>query len=110
MFTDTEKPWIEAGYRIFAYKGPDALKVELLAREVGISKSSFYHHFADLNIFTDKLTSLHIHKAEIIAAEAKLCQKFDPDFILLLMSNKEDLLFNRQIGRASCRERVCLYV
>nr|WP_245550167.1 TetR/AcrR family transcriptional regulator [Haliscomenobacter hydrossis] len=28
------------------------MKIEVLAKKVGISKSSFYHHFVDLEIFT----------------------------------------------------------
>jgi AcrR family transcriptional regulator len=47
---DPKQPWINHGYRTFAYEGPTGLKVERLARQVGKSKSSFYHLFADLDI------------------------------------------------------------
>ena len=46
-------PWLEVGYAIFSNEGPKGLKIEVLAREVGKSKSSFYHCFADLDIFID---------------------------------------------------------
>lgn len=97
MIPENELIWIEAGYRIFAFKGPGAVKIELLAREVGISKSSFYHHFADLGIFNEKMMALHIMRGSQIAAQAKLCKSFDPDFLKLLAANSEDLLFNRQL-------------
>ena len=41
MSEPTELAWIMAGYTTFAERGPEALKVEQLARQVGISKSSF---------------------------------------------------------------------
>ena len=33
MIGQSEQPWIEAGYRIFALAGPDAIRIEQLARE-----------------------------------------------------------------------------
>ena len=47
-------PLLEVGYTIFSNEGPQGLKIEALAREVGKSKSSFYHCFADLDIFIDE--------------------------------------------------------
>jgi hypothetical protein len=37
--TATKEIWIKTGYEIFALKGESGLKVEMLARKVGISKS-----------------------------------------------------------------------
>ncbi|MEM7514864.1 MAG: TetR/AcrR family transcriptional regulator, partial [Bacteroidota bacterium] len=53
------EPWLKAGYDIFSQEGPGGLKVERLARIVGKSKSSFYHHFADLEIYTSFLLEYH---------------------------------------------------
>jgi AcrR family transcriptional regulator len=39
--------WIEAGLRALAAGGPDAVRVETLARTLGVTKGGFYWHFAD---------------------------------------------------------------
>ena len=55
MKSNTEQPWLEAGYEIFSKEGITGLKVEILSRKVGISKSSFYHLFVDyLTIILNK--------------------------------------------------------
>jgi AcrR family transcriptional regulator len=41
--------WIEAGLRALAVGGPDAVRVEPLAHELGITKGGFYRHFDDRN-------------------------------------------------------------
>lgn len=40
--------WIWAGFRALVQGGPQALRVEPIARELGTTKGSFYWHFADL--------------------------------------------------------------
>jgi AcrR family transcriptional regulator len=39
--------WIHAGLRALATGGPDAVRIEGLARELGVSKGGFYWHFGD---------------------------------------------------------------
>jgi AcrR family transcriptional regulator len=39
--------WIEEGLRALAAGGPDAVRVESLAHELGVSKGGFYWHFED---------------------------------------------------------------
>jgi AcrR family transcriptional regulator len=39
--------WIEAGLRALAAGGPDAVRVEALARALGVTKGGFYWHFDD---------------------------------------------------------------
>jgi len=97
MSAPAEQPWIEAGYAVFALQGPDALKVEQLARQVGISKSSFYHHFADVPVFLERLLAHHLLRADALAAKARGCGSFDPDFIQLLVAHRSDVLFQRQL-------------
>ncbi|MDX1905587.1 MAG: TetR/AcrR family transcriptional regulator [Bacteroidia bacterium] len=90
-------PWIQAGYAVFAQKGPAGLKVESLARKVGKSKSSFYHHFADLEVFTEQLLACHRVRSRWIAEQERACRQLVPDLLLLIVTIKEDLLFNRQL-------------
>jgi AcrR family transcriptional regulator len=39
--------WIEEGLRALAAGGPDAVRIEPLARSLGVTKGGFYWHFAD---------------------------------------------------------------
>ena len=39
--------WIQQGLRALAEGGPDAIRIEGLARELGVSKGGFYWHFDD---------------------------------------------------------------
>jgi AcrR family transcriptional regulator len=38
--------WIEEGLRALAVGGPDAVRIETLARQLGVTKGGFYWHFA----------------------------------------------------------------
>ncbi|MGR3365016.1 MAG: TetR/AcrR family transcriptional regulator [Maritimibacter harenae] len=49
------KDWIAAGFRSLVTKGPEALKAEPLARELGTTKGSFYWHFKDVPDFKTKM-------------------------------------------------------
>lgn len=40
--------WLKAGFRALTVEGPQALRVEALARGMKVSKGSFYWHFKDL--------------------------------------------------------------
>jgi AcrR family transcriptional regulator len=39
--------WIRQGLRALAAGGPDAVRIESLAKELGVSRGGFYWHFAD---------------------------------------------------------------
>ncbi|MBX2870786.1 MAG: TetR/AcrR family transcriptional regulator [Saprospiraceae bacterium] len=96
-FKDIERPWILVGYSLFAEKGPTGLQVQVMAREVQKSKSSFYHLFADLDVFTEVLLEYHLERSKVIAHKETFCQNLVPDLVNLLLEVKEDLLFNRQL-------------
>ncbi len=89
--------WIKEGYKIFSLFGENGLKIETLAKKVGISKSSFYHHFADLEIFIDFLMIYHLEQSAVIAKKEKQTKTVDPELINILVEHKTDLLFNRQL-------------
>ncbi|WP_113925567.1 TetR/AcrR family transcriptional regulator [Cognataquiflexum aquatile] len=97
MAPDSKQAWVETGYRLFSKEGPKGLKVEVIARNVNKSKSSFYHHFADLEIFTGLLLEHHLVRSKTIAEEEKKCRNIDPELISVLVASKTDLLFNRQL-------------
>ncbi len=39
--------WIEEGLRALAAGGPDAVRIEPLARALGVTRGGFYWHFED---------------------------------------------------------------
>jgi AcrR family transcriptional regulator len=45
----TAEDWIDFALQTLAREGFDALKADVLARKLGISRGSFYWHFTDLN-------------------------------------------------------------
>lgn len=95
--TETKEHWIKIGYEIFAVSGEGGLKIEVLAKKIGISKSSFYHHFADLELFMEQLLSYHLTQSAIMAAKEKAANTIHPELICILVEHKTDLLFNRQL-------------
>ncbi len=97
MTIDRKEIWIKSGYEIFAISGQSGLKIEPLAKTVGKSKSSFYHHFADIELFTDLLLKYHIEQSKIIAKKERHAKNIDPELINILVEHKTDLLFNRQL-------------
>jgi AcrR family transcriptional regulator len=47
--------WIDEGLRTLAAGGPDAVRVELLAKALGVSKGGFYWHFANRSVLLEEL-------------------------------------------------------
>lgn len=47
--------WIDAGLKALADGGPDAVRVEALARALGVTKGGFYWHFEDRGALLDEL-------------------------------------------------------
>ncbi|WP_350292649.1 TetR/AcrR family transcriptional regulator [uncultured Croceitalea sp.] len=97
MNNELTLPWILEGYRLFAHEGPKALKIEVMAKKMGKSKSSFYYHFIDMELFIQALLDYHLSRAEIIGERERQCKNVDPELFKLLIEIKEDLLFSRQL-------------
>jgi AcrR family transcriptional regulator len=47
--------WIEEGLRALAAGGPDAVRIEPLARALGVTKGGFYWHFNDRGALLDEM-------------------------------------------------------
>jgi AcrR family transcriptional regulator len=47
--------WIDAGFRALVMQGPEGLRVELIAKALGVTKGSFYWHFKDLSALQDAM-------------------------------------------------------
>jgi AcrR family transcriptional regulator len=88
--------WIDEGLRALAAGGPDAVRIELLAKALGVSKGGFYWYFEDRRALLEEMldTWERAGSEEVIErieraggdAKAKLRRLF------ALASSSEDLL------------------
>ncbi|MGB7394923.1 MAG: hypothetical protein WA913_11060 [Pricia sp.] len=67
-----------------------------MSKEVGKNKSSFYHLFADLEVFTTALLDYHLEQSRVIAKKESKCETLE-ELIGIIVAHKIDLLFNRQL-------------
>ena len=52
----TPRPtWIEAGLRALAAGGPAAVRIDVLAKSLGVTRGGFYWHFADRRALLDEM-------------------------------------------------------
>jgi len=47
--------WIDEGVQALAAGGPDAVRIEVLARSLGVTKGGFYWHFVDRRALLDEI-------------------------------------------------------
>ncbi len=47
--------WVDAGLRALATGGPDAIRVEVLAETLGVTKGGFYWHYAGRPAFLEEM-------------------------------------------------------
>jgi AcrR family transcriptional regulator len=55
--------WVEAGLRLLARGGATALRVEAAARELSVTKGSFYWHFQDRDDWCAAILGYWEHRA-----------------------------------------------
>jgi AcrR family transcriptional regulator len=79
------KDWLDQGLRTLATSGFTALKAEPLAKAMGVSRGSFYWHFADIGAFHSAILK-HWREvaAEQIIANLEAASDNDNPLILLL--------------------------
>lgn len=94
---ENKDTWIQVGYKLFALEGHSAIKVERIAKKVGISKSSFYHYFADLDTFTAILLEHHLRQSHVLAEKERNAPHIFPELVDILVEHKMDLLFSREL-------------
>ncbi len=66
MVAQTRTPqstWIEAGLQALAAGGPDAVRVDLLAKDLGVTRGGFYWHFSSRQVFLDALLDAWEHRS-----------------------------------------------
>jgi AcrR family transcriptional regulator len=91
--------WIESGFELFAQEGHEGIQVERLARILDRNKSGFYHYFGTLDNYIRALMR-HLHKqSDIVVAETKAAQDFDPGFLNVMVKNKVAIMATMQLIR-----------
>jgi AcrR family transcriptional regulator len=91
------KDWLDQGLKVLAHRGFTALKAEPLAKMMGVSRGSFYWHFADIGAFHAAILKhwREVSAEQIIAAlEASATE-----------DNPLRLLLNRAFGTRSALEK-----
>src|SRR5262245_64471537 len=66
MVAQTRTPrstWIEAGLEALASGGPDAVRVDLLAKGLGVTRGGFYWHFASRQVLLDAVLDAWEHRS-----------------------------------------------
>src|SRR6202140_740598 len=79
------KDWLDQGLKTLATSGFTALKAEPLAKAMGVSRGSFYGHFADIGAFHAAILK-HWREvaAEQIIANVEAAAKDEDPLALLL--------------------------
>ena len=99
MNSESSQKWIEAGYTAFAAEGKEGVVIEKLARQLGRNKSGFYHHFGDLDIFVMELINYHFLVIDQFCKEVSQLQRFDPDYLKLLVNYKNSAFVQMQLRK-----------
>ena len=94
----TKLKWLEKGYEDFGNYGPENLSINKISKEIGSSRASFYHHFGDLEGFTEELLEYYWNDFERFSDEGVVsCKKLFPDVYAHLANNQLPLKFSRQL-------------
>ena len=79
------RDWLDEGLKVLATQGVGALKAEPLAKAMGVSRGSFYWHFADIGAFrTAILAYWREVSAERVIADLDAAAERENPLLLLL--------------------------
>ena len=70
--------WLVKGLEIFSASGAEALRVEKLAKSLGVAKSGFYWHFRDRQDFLTQLLNYWAHEYTEVISENSMLTKLPP--------------------------------
>jgi len=91
--------WLDQGLKVLATRGFSALKAEPLAKEMGVSRGSFYWHFADIGAFHAAILKhwREVAAEAIIAHVEAASAGTDPLIVLLRRVYSEKLALERAV-------------
>lgn len=79
--------WVEEGLQALAAGGPDAVRVEVLAKALGVTKGGFYWHFDDRQALLDEMLDAWERLSVDVPIEAVDAAEADPRARLRLLSS-----------------------
>lgn len=69
----TRDDWLKAGLAALAADGPEALRIERLAKRLGVARSSYYWHFKSRDDFVEALLHFWLHEfTEIVTNDPEI--------------------------------------
>lgn len=85
--TLTKEDWLKIGLIFFSLEGVNGLKIERLAKELGVAKSSFYWHFKDREDLLNQLLDFWIHEyTEVVTSNQHLLKMAPEDRLRTIMT------------------------
>ncbi len=75
MTRKTKRDWLAAAVHAFAQKGPGGLTIDNLAKQLSVTKGSFYHHFENYKDF--KLSFLQHYEEESTLSIIETLKSYD---------------------------------
>ncbi len=109
----TKTDWIDAGLVLMANKGVAAVKVEVLARQLDVSKGSFYWHFKNRQELLEGILQRWENETlwlieesqkadtpkerliELFALAEEMCNQPDPETAIFIWANQEPAVQER---------------
>jgi len=93
------RDWLDQGLKALAESGFTALKAEPLAKAMGVSRGSFYWHFADINAFHAAILARwrEVAAEQIIANVEAAAKDEDPLALLLRRVFSERLTLEKAV-------------
>lgn len=83
--------WLVAGLLLLAEEGLTGVKIDVLARRLGVTKGSFYWHFENLPVFLSAMVDLYIAQRDEEAEAFETTAPTDPrDRLMYLMERSSD--------------------
>src|SRR5438067_13057108 len=74
----TGADWLKAARVALLHRGPDAVRVEPLARELGVTKGSFYWHFRDRSDLLEALLAEWEEETSLLTDAISAADQLEP--------------------------------
>lgn len=79
--------WLAKAMELFAKAGEQGVRVEVLAREIGVAKSGFYWHFKDRKDLLDHLLNYWAHEyTEVVTSNPEVVKLPAKERVLTIMN------------------------
>ena len=94
----SKQKWLKMAYRHFGLYGPENLSIQKIGKEIGLSRTMFYYHFADKEDLLEQLLIMHYRTIDLyVTAFKEHCKVLIPDIHYLLEQFQTGIKFHRQL-------------